>query len=239
MRRTVIIVDDFYADPMSVARFGKGQRYYFPYQSEEDVERRLVRPSWMTSWFNKACECPFKSSRALMRRLEWATGEPIDLQHWTGAFPITSEGKADSSAIQQASTCLWNCCFQVKLANRQELGEGVHNHVTDVWNNVGADGWAGLIYLDPCAPIRGGLKLWRNRNLLRQYDWMTSKEHWELIDDIGHVFNRLVLCRGSLPHSGARGWGDCVRNGRFFQTFFFKTANNDKSPLSLSLRDER
>src|SRR5262249_40536977 len=74
----------------------------------------------------------------------------------------------------------------------------------------------------PEAPLDGGLKLWRNRDPSRQFDWMTPKENWELIDDLGNVFNRLLLIRGHVPHSGAAGWGDGLNNGRLFQTFFFK-----------------
>jgi hypothetical protein len=50
--------------------------------------------------------------------------------------------------------------------------------VVDSWNAVGDEGWAGLIYLHPGAPISGGLKLWRNKNESRNLDWMTPKENW-------------------------------------------------------------
>ena len=62
---------------------------------------------------------------------------------------------------------------------------------------AGEEGWAGLLYLSPDAPLRGGLKLWRNVDPAHNYDWMTPKENWELIDDLGNVPNRLLLCRGA------------------------------------------
>ena len=52
---------------------------------------------------------------------------------------------------------------------------------------------------------------------------MTAREEWELVDDLGNVPNRLILARGNLPHSGARGWGDSLETGRLYQTFFFRT----------------
>jgi hypothetical protein len=120
-------------------------------------------------------------------------------------------------------TCLWNCCFHVKPDNRQKLGDGVHNHVTDTWNSVGPDGWAGILYLSPSAPVEGGLHLWRNIDSSRQFDWMTPSHNWELVDTFGNLFNRLTLVRGDIPHSGSRGWGDHIEEGRMYQTFFFRT----------------
>ena len=75
---------------------------------------------------------------------------------------------------------------------------------------------------DPAAPLDGGVSLWRNFDPAHGHDWMTAREYWQLVDRFGNVFNRLLLMRGDLPHSGAAGWGDGVANGRLFQTFFFK-----------------
>ncbi len=83
------------------------------------------------------------------------------------------------------------------------------------------DGWAGLIYLSQDAPLRGGLKLWRNVDPAHNYDWMTPKENWELIDDLGNVPNRLLLALGH-PAQRRAGWGTSLANGRLYQTFFFR-----------------
>ena len=71
--------------------------------------------------------------------------------------------------------------------------------------------------------MTGGLHLWRNRDPRRRYDWMTPASDWELIDSFGNIFNRLALVCGSIPHSGAAGWGDRIENDRLYQTFFFRT----------------
>jgi hypothetical protein len=224
MRTSIIIVDNFYANPAAVREHALNQRYYFPYQPDEDVASGRLQFSWMTSWFKPAEECPIKSSGELIQRLEYVTGETLDLEHWRLPFPITPEGKAAPYCTEvRRKSCLWNTSFHFKPDTGQQLGEGVHNHVTDSWNSVGENGWAGLLYLSPGAPLRGGLKTWRNRDPLKIYDWMTPKDNWELIDDLGNVFNRLLLCRGKTPHSGAAGWGDRLENGRLYQTFFFKT----------------
>jgi hypothetical protein len=222
VRRSVIIVDNFYEDPEAVRRYALRQRYYYPYEANADVRSGHVRFSWMASWFKEAHECPFKSSSALVEKLEIATGDRIDIKHWRRGFPIDAEGKAAAECTRVQTSCLWNCCFHFKPDSGQGLGDGVHNHVTDIWNSVGENGWAGLIYLSKNAPLAGGLKLWRNRDPKRTFDWMTSSENWELVDDLGNVFNRLILCRGNIPHSGATGWGSNLENGRLYQTFFFR-----------------
>jgi hypothetical protein len=222
MRPTILVVDDFYADPMAVRSFALRQQYYCPYQPDREVHSGRAAVKWVASWFKEFDQCPFKSSRSLIERLSHLTGDEVDLHHWRLSFPTTPEGKADPACDVHAHSCLWNCCFHLKPETDQKLGEGVHNHVTDAWNSVGPDGWTGLVYLSLDPPVRGGLKLWRNRDPRKNLDWMTPKQNWELIDDLGNVFNRLILVRGDVPHSGAAGWGDSLRNGRLYQTFFFR-----------------
>ena len=222
MRTDTIVVDNFYADPEAVRRYALKLDYYYPYERDDDIESGRQNFTWMSSWFKPADECPFKSSSALQATLEDITGEEIDLEHWYLGFPTDGEGKATVDCREHRRSCLWNCSFHLKPDNGQKLGAGVHNHVTDPWNSVDVNGWAGLIYLAPDAPVSGGLKLWRNKDPQHNYDWMTPRENWELIDDLGNVCNRLILCRGNIPHSGARGWGVSLETGRLYQTFFFR-----------------
>jgi hypothetical protein len=236
-RKTAIIVENFYEEPLAVREFALHQRYYYPYQRNDDV-RAGVAPKWISTWFKESRVCPFKSSHALVKRLEHLTNDVVDMDHWNASFPLDDEGKAAPDCEAHERTCLWNCCFHVKPETDQRLGEGVHNHVTDIWNSVGHDGWAGLIYLTPDAPVAGGLKLWRNRDTRRNFDWMTPPDNWEQVDDLGNVFNRLILARGDLPHSGAAGWGDSPETGRLFQTFFFKVKSSEpETPLGVPLTD--
>lgn len=231
MRSSVIVVEEFYADPMAVREYALAQRYYLPYQDDQRVAAGEVRANWLASWYRDTAECPFKGCAALIERLERITGERIDLDHWKKPFPVTPDGKAAADCAAHDRGCLWNCAFHVKPLVPQPVGEGVHNHVTDIWNAVGPDGWAGIVYLDPAASLDGGLRLWRNRDPDHDLDWMTPRDNWRLVDDIGNVFNRLVLARGDLPHSGAQGWGTDLASGRLFQTFFFRTYADHPAPL--------
>jgi hypothetical protein len=217
MRKSIVVVDDFYADLHAVRKYALGCEWYAPYRDGNP------RPSWQSTRYRAAADCPFKSSSRLIETLERLTGDTIDLEDWKSTFPTGPDGSAYIAGGTRSAGTLWNCSFHFKPSwNRQKLGEGVHNHVTDHWNGVGNDGWAGLIYLDPRAPLDGGLKLWRNIDPSRNLDWMTPPENWELIDDLGNVANRLILHRGNLPHSGTAGWGETADEGRLYQTFFFK-----------------
>jgi hypothetical protein len=218
-RRSIIVVENFYTDPDNVRKYALKQNYYNPYQPNT-----IETPHWSTTWYRPWAECPFKQSPSLLPALEQIVGETIDRVHWQNTYPTDEESKPIVKDPRGREACLWNCSFHVKFDSGQRLGMGVHNHVTDGWNSVGEDGWAGIIYLGP-APLAGGLHLWKNIDHARRFDWMTPPSNWNLVDRFGNIANRLLLCRGDLPHSGANGWGDSIETGRMFQTFFFKTVN--------------
>jgi hypothetical protein len=227
----MVAIDNLYADPELVRAWALRQEYYTPYEDPGAVRDGSVAATWWASRSRPVADCPFKSSKALLDCLERAVGERIDRQHWAAEYPTLPDGRPARAA--EFPACLWNCCFHVKPDNGQQLGDGVHNHVTDSWNAVGADGWAGIVYLSPDAPVRGGLHLWRNRDPRRQFDWMTPAANWELVDSFGNVFNRLVLVRGDVPHSGAAGWGRSLDEGRLYQTFFFRTESARSDPVTV------
>jgi hypothetical protein len=223
-RRSIVVVEDFYEDAPAVRDYSLRQSYYLPYEEDEEVEAGRRWATWWATRFKSFEECPFKSSETLMEALEDAVGERIDMDRWRAPFPIDARSYKPLGNQQDGfRSCLWNCSFHVKPENRQKPGDGIHNHVVDSWNSVGPDGWAGIIYLAPAAPLDGGLFLWRNLNPEKQFDWMTAANNWRMVDRFGNVFNRLLLVRGDIPHSGAGGWGDCLETGRMYQTFFFHT----------------
>ena len=46
---------------------------------------------------------------------------------------------------------------------------------------------------------------------------------WDVIDNIGNVYNRLVLWSGKDVHSAAVYFGQTIEDSRLFQVFFFNT----------------
>lgn len=234
-RRSIIAIDHFYRDAQAIRNYALRQRFYTPYQDDEPVGAGEVRPTWWASCFKEFQDCPFKSSPMLMAVLENAVGETIDMEHWRASYPVDESWKPLVDKCDGKQTCLWNCCFHVKPDIGQKPGDGVHSHTdSDGWNAAGDDGWTGLIYLTPSAPLEGGLHLWRNVDPTKQRDWMTPARNWQMVDSFGNIFNRLILVRGDVPHSGANGWGDSLETGRLYQTFFFRTFNKSTLwPLSL------
>ena len=236
MRREIVIADNFYEDPDAVVSYALSLQYMFPYNKPEDeLEGRPI--FWRTSIFQNSTHCPIKSSKAIIDRLEFLTGEKIDLGYWNLDFPVDCQGYPVSGFEKMSRGCWWNGAFHVKHWNAQQLGEGVHSHTdTDVWSAVGVNGWAGLIYLNKNGNVRAGLHTWANKQKDHQHDWMTPPENWLEVDNLGSVFNKLILHRGGLPHSGAPGWGTKVTDGRLFQTFFFRTLTvSEVPPISAPL----
>lgn len=229
MKRDIILVDNFYRDPMKVREYALQRlrtRSYTPYPEAS----KLV---WLTTGFTEAHECPFKSSEDLIRKLEAITGEKIDRKVWRASYPCDEAGRPtipdDELHARTESgefSPKWNCSFHFKARQGQKLGTGVHNHSSgDGWSNVLDNGWTGLVYLNPDTPVDSGLRLWRNAydDNFRRF---TPPEEWILEDSVGSVFNRLVLVRGIKPHSGADGFSDVIEEGRLFQTFFFRIRHN-------------
>jgi hypothetical protein len=223
LRRAIIIVEDFYDDPDEIVRYARTLSYVAPYNSEvEDIEDSYV--AWRASRFRPAAKCPFKSSKVLIERLATVVGERIDLEHWNRDFPVDERGYPAAGYKEVPRSAWWNCTFHSKHHPFQQLGEGVHSHTgRDTWNASGDDGWAGILYLNKQADLQTGLRTWDNIRSEHRFDWMTPKENWILRDTIANVYNRLVIHRGDIPHSGSAGWGRALAEGRFYQTFFFRT----------------
>ena len=53
---------------------------------------------------------------------------------------------------------------------------------------------------------------------------------WELVDNVGNVFNRLILFNSHMFHSSMDYFGTCKEDGRLTQVFFFSTKKNDCEP---------
>ncbi|MSU74784.1 hypothetical protein EXS57_03345 [Candidatus Kaiserbacteria bacterium] len=242
MKREVIVVNNFYENPEDVVRYAQGLQYYNPWANSEigsSMPDDMARAKWHSSFFKKAKDCPFKSSKAFITALEDITGEDIDLDHWNRDFPenpddgtvlsprpdLIDAGKPPTfqNLLTDFTSCRWNCAFQAKY-KETPLGTGVHNHVQDTWNSVGANGWVGLIYLNKGAPRDSGLRTFNNKHG-NEFEWMTPANRWELLDNYANIYNRLILVRGWMPHAGGSGFGNTIMDGRFFQTLFFKTKN--------------
>lgn len=90
--------------------------------------------------------------------------------------------------------------------------------------------WAGICYLTPNAPLSGGTGLFRYKETKNMYqdnrDYTGETQDmtkWELVNQIGNIYNRLVLYRGNLWHTSLDYFGKSNEDGRLFQLFFLVT----------------
>jgi len=255
MQRDIIVVENFYKDPDAVVEYAKTLPYYYPYQNKQLIDNGSIKPIWTTTKFTNFNDCPFRSSHELVEKLESIVGEKIDRQYWDRNLRLSKpediqsfydefvtekieyiqsfKSSSKESSANSFEASLWNGAFQTKLVSDQS--EAIHNHINDYWQCCGELGWAGVLYLSPNADYSAGTKFWKNKTGNND-EWMTNHNNWDLVDTVGNVYNRLVLFRGNIPHSGSPGFGDSIKDGRLFQTFFFRTIEPGcLSPVEINL----
>ena len=99
-------------------------------------------------------------------------------------------------------------------------------------------GWAAVLFLTPNAPVTAGTGLFRHKETgLSVWDNTKHTEEesmgaphmveprdytkWELVDQLGNKFNRMVMYRSDNYHVSLDYFGKDLETGRLFQVFFF------------------
>lgn len=113
-----------------------------------------------------------------------------------------------------------NGCFQICIGGDQLV------------YHIDLQEYAGIIFLTPDAPPQSGTNFFRskytkrNKIGLKEDDvvfkngFLDSTE-FELVDQVGNVYNRLVLFDAQMIHAASEYFGNNLENGRLFQMFFF------------------
>ena len=91
--------------------------------------------------------------------------------------------------------------------------------------------WGGVLYLTPNAPINSGTGFYKskldNSLISNSQDYLKYNgrnfDEWELVTEVGNVYNRLILFRANQWHSSMKYFGSNLDNGRLTQVFFFDT----------------
>ncbi|MEO8701225.1 MAG: hypothetical protein ABI867_14335 [Kofleriaceae bacterium] len=216
----LIVVDDFYADPIGVRALALSHRFeqWSPPSADQvgdelAAKYRRSKGTWMSTanvvFAGKRVRQPFYGWRhnppEVARQLERVVGESIiaetwdtDGDYWNGAFQLT-DGDYEVSAI--------------------------HHHYKD--GDVAQRGWSGVVYMTPDAPAELGTSIWRTKSTGQciashggYFESDVSK--FELAYLVENRFNRLVLFRENVLHRGERGFGT-GHDARLVQTFFFRT----------------
>ncbi len=133
-------------------------------------------------------------------------------------FPIPKEDGSDTSKI-------YNGSFQYTTSRDRS------------WIHIdGHNNWAGVLYLTPEAPLSSGTtfyKFYDGTTCKRDMELLENKEEidkcsqdltkWEKVDQVGNVFNRLILFNADRFHMSMDYFGNTKENGRLIQVFFFST----------------
>jgi len=89
--------------------------------------------------------------------------------------------------------------------------------------------WAGIVYLNPDAPLSGGTGLFQYKktgsfyaNELSGYESQDYTK-WQLSDVIANRYNRLALYRSDQFHTSLDYFGNTKETARLFQLFFITT----------------
>ena len=135
-------------------------------------------------------------------------------------FPMPDETKDDKSNAD-----IYNGSFQYTNSRDRSW---VH---IDDFNN-----WGGVLYMTPDAPLSSGTAFYKFKDgatCARDREILGNKAEtdacsqdmtkWQLVDQVGNVFNRLILFNSKRFHMSMDYFGDSKENGRLFQVFFFST----------------
>lgn len=135
-------------------------------------------------------------------------------------FPMPDETKDEKSNAN-----IYNGSFQYTTSRNRSW---IH---IDGFNN-----WGGVLYMTPNAPLTSGTAFYKfndgaacelDQNILEnktQTDtYSQDMTKWQLVDQVGNVFNRLILFNSKRFHMSMDYFGDSKENGRLFQVFFFST----------------
>lgn len=125
-------------------------------------------------------------------------------------------------------------------ANNETIYNGSFQYTTSrdrSWVHIdGFNNWAGVLFLTPDAPVTSGTAFYKfhdgstckkdmeinnSNNDIDRFSQDLTK--WTKVDEIGNVFNRLVLFNSHRFHMSMDYFGDTKENGRLFQVFFFTT----------------
>ena len=132
--------------------------------------------------------------------------------------------------IQEKITESWdvhqyNGCFQITSAENQQV------------YHCDGNSWAGVLYLSPDAPLNSGTRLHKSkltgirdsreaspaqREITFSSGFYDSTK-FDTVDNIGNIYNRLVLFRSTNIHSAGDYFGTDMMNGRLVHLFFFDT----------------
>jgi hypothetical protein len=189
----LIVIDNFYENPMEVRNFALKQEY---------IEQKCIEDSYCVGKRSKSFACHEHKER-FQKILEPLVGKIKD-------FPFNTEnGKFQYSTSNEHS---W---VHYDTNNKYMNYAGIIYLTPDAPIESGTAFYQyidGTMNSDEC-------KLMKSDYI--KYDKDMTK--WKLVDKVGNIFNRLVLFDSSRYHTSVDYFGSDLYNSRLYQLFFFST----------------
>lgn len=193
METDLIIVDNFYTDPVAVVEYAKNMEWFDDYGNHPGLRTKEEQHE---SVFN-----------AMSNIIQSAGGNITNWSDMTynGCFNLCN--KDAHTWIHADTGNTWASVVYLTPDAPSNAGTGIFKHKATGLDQVPTDA-NGNIDEDKLAFI------YKDAN-----DW--SK--WEMTDYVANKFNRLVVYRGKLFHTAINYFGNDFTDGRMHQTFFFNT----------------
>ena len=195
----LIVIDNFYENPYEVREFAlkqifnEGGKYHPGYRTQNfaTIEHKYMFESILSPFIEKIT-----------------------------TFYLTNDRTMSNGAFQ------YNTSYNKSWIHRD-------NYNTS--NDGGANNiWSAIIYLTPDAPVSSGtgffqfmdgtmryddLKITNSESDIIKYEQDITK--WKLVNNVGNIFNRLILFPSSQYHMSMDYFGTDKYDSRLIQIFFF------------------
>lgn len=167
---------------------------------------------------------------------------PMDHRRFALGLEYEKKGSYGVRSKQAYPYPQYKLAFQNLLGRKITVWENGYNGCYQWCNrhqeivyHVDGQSFAAAIYLTPEAPPGSGTSFWRSKYTKEHIytgrngntvfgpngEHFLEPDHWELVDRIGNVFNRLVIWKGNAFHSASSYFGEEAHDSRLFQIFFF------------------
>jgi len=198
--KNLIVVDDFYQDPLRVrehalrCNYSDVRAFNYPgFQSEDCFPANAIKTAF---------------ERLIGERLQ------IDEKSSTfGRFRLMYAHTASRLTIHTDSQSDWTAIVYLNLPDQCQGGTAFYRHRA-----------TGMVGLEAGYQSASSWKQIEDLEAQTVGKDTQNMEAWDVISLVSMRFNRLVLFRGFQFHSHTCSWGDAPENGRLTQNFFFNSS---------------
>jgi hypothetical protein len=188
----IIVVDDFYHDPMAVRDYAMKQTFLedIRYHKGKRTKTAFI-PSWVKSEFSSLLKMEVSEFVGATGVFQYCIAQDsvvyhFDEQQYAAMVYLTPNAPVDTGT----------CTYKSKITGlRQRASPEDCKKYNKSENELNFYSFNGNNFYD--------------------------RNNMELVDSIGNIFNRLVIFDAHLIHSATSYFGNSIQNGRLFHLYFF------------------